>query len=359
MVFKFRLSKNTFIVASILLTIGLIYPNFSNASPRIATLNPEELFGAVKIGEDYTKLPMPLTPLDRAPPNPPNVIGCTTPSKGFYNPKAKCEYKAKDGINYYLDEGAKIYRIAIYKDEKGNWPKPLPFGLNENSAQSETIKKITKNGFAIILGSTIRYQTDFSDLCFYSKKSKNSVICIFYNEKNEIDHLQIFRAISFENELNSDSDFKIGALFSEIPSPIIAINGSPEMQFPLSCENKEFSNTDTLVNSYLPPPRCEYLGADGLHYFIDSRSRIYRIDMEIGPNNKWPKPFPIGVKSNDSEKEVQRKILKANHSQLKNAPNCYELKNGKGETACFGFDKNGKISAFTISIWRFPKDLKE
>lgn len=357
MIFKFRLSKNTFIVASILLTIGLIYPNFSNASPRIATLNPEELFGAVKIGEDYTKLPMPLKPLDKAPPNPPNVIGCTTPSNGFYNPEAKCEYKANDGINYYLDEDAKIYRIAIYKDANGNWPKPLPFSLNANSTQSETIKKFTKNGFAIILGSTIRDQTDFSDLCFYSKKSKNSVLCIFYNEKNEIDHLQIFRAISFENGLNSDSDFKIGALFSTISSPIIAINGSPEMSLPVGCENRGMSGK--IDSSSRPPKRCEYMGADGLHYFIASNSRIYRIDMEIGPSNKWPKPFPIGVKPNDNEKEVQRKIIKSNNSQLKNAPNCYELKNGKGETACFGFDKNGKISAFTISIWRFPKDLKE
>ena len=207
------------------------------------------------------------------------------------------------------------------------------------------------------MGSTIRYQTDFSDLCFYSEKSKNSVICIFYNEKSEIDNLQIFRATSFENEQNSDLNFKIGALFSSILSPIIAINGSPEVQHPTGCENREIS--DIIVNSSRPPKQCEYMGADGLHYFIASNSRIYRIDMEIGPNNKWPKPFPIGVKPNDSEDDVQRKIIKSNHSQLKNAPNCYELKNGKGETACFGFDKNGKISAFTISIWRFTKDLKE
>jgi len=80
--------------------------------------------------------------------------------------------------------------------------------------------------------------------------------------------------------------------------------------------------------------------------------------MDRGANNKWAKPFPIGVKPNDKMEDVQKKILKSGHLQLKNSPNCYQLKNGKGETACFGFDENKKISSFSISIWRFAPELK-
>ncbi|MBN8648184.1 MAG: hypothetical protein J0L55_09530 [Caulobacterales bacterium] len=357
MFYKFNASKNIFIHASIVLSIGLIYPNPSNANPIITNSTPEKLVGAVKIGENYTKMPIPFKPLDKAPPNPPNVIGCTTPSKGFYNTEAKCEYKAKDGINYYLGEDAKIYRIAIYKDANGNWPKPLPFGIKSTSAPNLVKSKFLNNGFSTIMGSTIRYQTEYDDTCFYSKKSSNSVICFFYNNKTqEIDHLKIFKAINFENDKSPNDDFEIGNLFSNISSPIIAIDGSPEMNMPTGCENKD--DDGIIVNSLIATRKCEYIGADGLHYYIDYKSRIYRIDMDRGANNKWAKPFPIGVKPNDKMEDVQKKILKSGHLQLKNSPNCYQLKNGKGETACFGFDENKKISSFSISIWRFAPELK-
>lgn len=336
-----------------LLFMGICFftPSYSFAKPKTANTDPETLFGAVKIGEDYTKLPSPFKPLDRAPPNPPNVIGCTTPSKSFYKPEAKCEYKAKDGINYYLGEDAKIYRMAIYKDENGNWPQAWPFGIKSTSTPDFVKSKFLNNGFSIIMGSTIKSQSEYNDACFYSKQTGNSVICFFYNFKTQkIDHLKIFQAINFKNGKGLNNGFEIGALFSSIPSPIIAINNSPEMNETSICRQIDGPL------STRPTQECEYIGADGLHYYIDYKSRIYRIKMDKAPKSSWPKPFPIGVKPDDNMEVVQKKILKSGHLQLKNSPNCYELKNGKGETACFEFDDNKKISSFSISIWRFPKD---
>lgn len=330
-----------------------------NANAKDDNNGLEGLIEAAKIGEKHNIIPSPLTPVDKSPANPPNLIGCTTPSKGFFNIKAKCEYKSADGINYYLDENDSIYRIFMYKNKDGSWPKKLPFGINDKNSQKSIISKFKAKGYGLVIGSISSKRQaynnadqdyEFDDLCFYAKNPNNGIICFLYKKNGELNHLKILPTIKIENNAVSDDwQSRIGGTFKDLPSPIIPIGNSPETENPSPCRNLN-------VLSTVPTKECKYKAADGLIYSIDYKGRIYWLELTKDKNGKFAQNLPIGVTHNDNLKTVQNKIKAAGYKLINDNYACYYLKNGKGAEICFGFDLDGKLAVVSASIWGFSDD---
>lgn len=95
---------------------------------------------------------------------------------------------------------------------------------------------------------------------------------------------------------NSNPEKLLGAVnlgenFSKLPKPLKPLYGSPK--------NPDFSKCpEGLDFFYHPQKMCTYVANDKLTYSIDNKGEIYAISMKIDKKGEWPKPLPLGIKTN-------------------------------------------------------------
>lgn len=169
---------------------GLLFmPLMAFAMPKHANSNPEKLIGAILIGEDFSKLPKPTKPLNNSPDVPNNEI-CS-----HYDIKPNqilCEYIAKDGIIYAI-HGTKIISVEMKPDEKGKWPKALPFGVKKND-KKEKIYEIL-NGFHLIPLSDYmdRHQKKFSFIVYETRNPKGKEVWFSFDDNGKLNSISILK----------------------------------------------------------------------------------------------------------------------------------------------------------------------
>lgn len=95
----------------------------------------------------------------------------------------------------------------------------------------------------------------------------------------------------------------LGADFATLPKPLIPLYGSPE--------NPDFSKCPNGPDDFGHGQKmCTYQTTDGINYHIDNLGKIYEINLKPDANGKWPKPLPLGIKTNFHRKKMHKYLWK-------------------------------------------------
>ena len=172
-----------------IIVLCVIFP--ANVNAQEENQEPETLINSPLLGSKYSELKQPLIPLNGAP-EAQNFGKCMRLGVLSMRPQFQCEYKAGDGINYYIDRNGIIYKIRMMADAKGKFPKPLPFGINPTDSPYKIETKLKKLGLNYKddnVGITATYEDHMP--CYEQNNSFKKMACFFYNEDRKISYFQI------------------------------------------------------------------------------------------------------------------------------------------------------------------------
>lgn len=135
----------------------------------------------------------------------------------------------------------------------------------------------------------------------------------------------------------------LGEDFSNLPKPLIALNGSPEQP------NEQICAKPALLDDRID---CRYQTKDGLIYRIDDKGKIYEIIMQADRKGKFPKKLPLGIKNTISRNALIKRIDNlglerdghyTNNSKRFYISVCILTTEPKGKETCFHYNKAMKI----------------
>ena len=167
----------------------VIFP--ANVNAQEENQEPETLINAPLLGSKYSALKLPLIPMNETA-KASDFSLCMKLGMLTIVPQKECEYKAGDGINYYIDKNGIIYKIRMMADAKGKFPKQLPFGINPTDSPYKIETKLKKLGLNYKddnVGITATYKDHMP--CYEQNNSFKKMACFFYNEDRKISYFQI------------------------------------------------------------------------------------------------------------------------------------------------------------------------